>query len=169
MNIGMTCRLFFYIIVLEVMKLKVKIIACKENYKKYKKQLESAGFIISEDADVVFKEMDMVQDTFIGLLDDQYVVIHFSKILYFEAFGHDIFAKTIDKEYKIKDKLYEIETILYEKNFIRINKSQIINKYGIKTIIPSFNSRINLVMKNDDILYITRVYSSRFKEFIGFK
>ena len=74
-----------------------------------------------------------------------------------------------NQEYKIKEKLYEIETILYEKNFIRINKSQVINKYGIKTIIPSFNSRINLVMKNDDILYVTRVYSSRFKEFIGFK
>lgn len=153
----------------EVMKLKVKIISSKDNYIKYKKQLESAGFIISDDADIVFKEVDMVQDTFIGLLEDQYEVIHYSKILYFEAFGHDIFLRTIDKEYKIKEKLYEIETILYEKNFIRINKSQIINKYGIKTIIPSFNSRINLVMKNDDILYVTRVYSSRFKEFIGFK
>ncbi len=151
------------------MKLKVKIISSKDNYIKYKKQLESAGFIISDDADIVFKEVDMVQDTFIGLLEDQYEVIHYSKILYFEAFGHDIFLRTIDKEYKTKEKLYEIETILYEKNFIRINKSQIINKYGIKTIIPSFNSRINLVMKNDDVVYVTRVYSSRFKEFIGFK
>lgn len=153
---------------MEVMKLKVKIIACKENYEKYKTKLEKSGFIISEDAELIFKENDFIQDTFVGLLENKYEIIHFSKVLFFESFGHDIFMKTSNNTYKVKEKLYEVEHLLYDKNFIRINKSTIINKYGIKEIIPTFNSRINLVMKNEEVLYVTRNYSQTFKEFIGF-
>ena len=154
--------------IMEVMKLKVKIIARKENYEKYKLNLEKAGFIISEDAGLVFKESDFIQDTFVGLIEDKYEIVHYSKILYFESYGHDIFMKTTNTTYKVKEKLYEIEYLLYDKDFIRINKSTIISKYGIKEIIPTFNSRINLVMKNNDIVYVTRNYSQIFKEFIGF-
>ena len=154
---------------LEVMKLKVKIVCAKDKYTEIETQLKKAGFIISDDADFVLKEVDYIQDSFIGLIDSQYEVVHYSKILYFESFNHDVFMKTLDKTYQIKEKLYEIESVLSEKGFIRINKSQIINKFAIKTLIPSFNTRINLIMKNEDLLYVTRVYSSNFKEFIGFK
>ena len=154
--------------IVEVMELKVKIIASKENYDLYKEKLESAGFIISNDADLVLKETTFTQDTFIGNKEDKYEIIHYSKILYFESFGHNIVLKTLNAEYSVKEKLYEIEAILLDKFFIRVNKSQIINKFGIKEIIPSLNSRINLKMKNGDIVYVSRSYTQRFKEFIGF-
>ncbi len=159
----------FYILKLEVMKLKVKIVSSKEQYNKIENKLKQAGFIISDDADFVFKELDYLQDTFIGLLDDEYVLVPYQKILYVEAFDHDVFLKTIDQTYKIKEKLYEVESILQEVGFIRINKSQVVNKQMIKSIIPSLNSRMNIVMKNKELLYISRVYLPNFKNVIGFK
>lgn len=150
------------------MELKIKIIACKEKYEIYKQKLEKAGFVVSSEAELIFKESDFIQDTFVGMFNEKYEIVHFSKILYFESFGHDIHMKTLSTTYLVKEKLYEVEYLLYDKNFIRINKSTVINKYGIKEIIPSLNSRINLVMKNEDLVYVTRNYAQTFKEFIGF-
>lgn len=152
-----------------MIKLKVKIVSSKDKYKQIEKKLKTAGFIISEDAQFVFKELDYNQDSVIGFKDASYEIIPLSKILYFEAYDHDVFLKTFDTTYEIKEKLYEVESMFQENGFIRINKSQVIQKAGIKKIIPSFNSRINLEMKNGDVLYVTRVYASRFKTFIGFK
>ena len=151
-----------------VVNLKVKIISRKENYDTYAKKLEQAGFIISDDADLIFKEKDYHVDSFLGKIEDKYEVVHYSKIIYIESFGHDVFIKTFDQSYTVKERLYEVESMLMERNFVRINKSMIVNKYGIKEIVPSMNSRLSLVMKNGDILYVTRNYLQIFKEFIGF-
>lgn len=149
------------------MRLKVKIICKQENYNLYKEMLEKAGFTISIDADITFKEDDFIKDTFIGLIDSKYEVIKFQEIIYIESFGHDIVCHTVKKEYKIKEKLYEIENILYDKDFIRVNKSQIISKAYIKEIKPTFNSKMILVLRNGDVIYVTRNYYQEFKKFIG--
>lgn len=150
------------------MSLKVKIVAKIENYHKYKKMLEESGFIVSEDANLIFKEKDYQSDSFLGKKEEKFEVIHYSKILYVESFGHDVYLKTLSEDFLVKERLYEVESILSEHKFIRINKSMIVNKYGIKEIIPSLNSRLTLIMKNEDVLYVTRSYLQIFKEFIGF-
>lgn len=148
-------------------EMKIKIVCRKENYDKYRTMLESSGFIISEDAELTFKEDDYKQETFIGQINSKYEIIHYSKIVFIESFGHDICLHTLDKTYSIREKLYEVEGVLHEKDFIRINKSQIINKKAIKEIIPTFNSRINLLMKNNEKLIVTRNYNHSFKRSIG--
>jgi len=150
------------------MNLKIKVLARQENYQVYVDKLEQAGFIISDDADLIFKEVDYNAESFLGKKEDKYEVVHYSKILYIESFGHDVFLKTQTQDYLIKERLYEMESMLSERNFIRINKSMIVNKYGIKEIIPSLNSRLTLLMKNGDVLYVTRSYLQMFKDFIGF-
>lgn len=147
--------------------MKIKLVCKKENYEKYKKMLDISGFEISTDASLTFKEDDFVQETFIGFNNGTYEIIHFRNIIFIESFGHDIILHTLDKEYRIKDKLYEIEGILHDKGFIRINKSTIVNKFGIKEINPTFNSRIILLMKNGNKLTVTRSYNLEFKKFIG--
>lgn len=151
-----------------MIKLKVKVIAKKENIKKYSDMLKKSGFVISEDADLIFREKDYHSESFLGKKDDKYEVIHYSKVLYVESYGHDVYLKTQKEDYLVKERLYEVESILTERNFIRINKSMIVNKYGIQEIVPSLNSRLSLLMKNDDVLYVTRSYLQLFKEFIGF-
>ena len=148
-------------------EMKIKIICQKENYDEYKTMLESAGFTISTDAELTFKQDDYKQETFIGALNSKYEIIHYSKIVFVESFGHEISLHTTDKTYIIREKLYEVEGVLHDKDFIRINKSQIINKKAIKEIIPTFNSRINLLMKNEQKLTVTRNYNQSFKRSIG--
>lgn len=148
--------------------MEIKIICKKENYEKYKQLLEKSGFVISNNAKLLFKEEDYSQDTFIGENSNEYEIIHYSKIIYIESFGHNIILNTLQNEYKIREKLYEVEGILMDKNFIRINKSTIVSKSGIKKIKPSLNGRIDLVLKNDKVVYVSKNYSKQFKEFIGF-
>jgi len=147
--------------------MKIKLVCQKENYNKYKTMLDKAGFEISTDASLTFREDDYIQETFIGSSNGTYEIIHFRNIIFIESFGHDIILHTLDNEYQIKEKLYEIEGILHDKGFVRINKSTIVNKFGIKEINPTFNSRIILLMKNSNKLTVTRSYNPQFKKFIG--
>ena len=147
--------------------MKIKIVCHKDNYIKYKLMLEKSGFIMSDDAELTFKEDNYIQDTFIGIVNSKYEIIHYSKIIYIESFGHEICLHTLEKTYSIRERLFEVEGILHDKEFIRINKSQIVCKKAIKEIIPTFNSRINLLMKNDAKLTVTRNYNQSFRRSIG--
>lgn len=147
--------------------MKIKLICQKENYDKYKNMLESAGFTISNDASLTFKEDDYHPDTFIGEYQSSFEIIHYTKIMFIESFGHEIVLHTNEKSFTIREKLYEVEGILHDKSFVRINKSQIVNIKAIKEIKPTFNSKIVLLMKNLDSLTVTRNYAPAFKRSIG--
>lgn len=146
----------------------IRIVCKKENYELYVKMLESAGFTISPSAELTFREDNFIQDTFIGEINQIYDIIHYSKIVLVESFGHDIILYTLDKRFSIKEKLYEIEELFEDRGLIRVNKSQIINRTMIKEIRPSFNSKLTLLMKNGMGVDVTRSYLIRFKEYIGF-
>ena len=147
--------------------MKIKLMCHKNNYDKYKVMLEKAGFTISNDANLTFKEDDYHPDTFIGEYQSSFEIIHYTKIIYIESFGHDIVLHTLEKSFSIREKLYEVEGILHGKSFVRINKSQVVNIKAIKEIKPTFNSRIILLMKNEETLTVTRNYAPAFKRSIG--
>ncbi len=130
--------------------------------------LEKSGFEISQDACLIFKEEDYVQDSFVGELNKEYEIIHFDKIVFVESFGRDIVLHTKYKEYSIREKLYQVEGILMDRGFVRINKSTVVSKSGIKRIKPTFNGRIDLIMMNEKLLSVSKIYNKRFRNFIGF-
>ncbi len=130
--------------------------------------LESAGFTINMEAELTFREDNFIQDTVIGQIDDKYEIIHYTKIVIVESFGHDVVLHTIDKKFMLKQKLYEIEGVFEDRGLIRVNKSQIVNRTMIKEIRPAFNSKLSLLMKNGMLVDVTRNYLIRFKEYIGF-
>jgi len=130
--------------------------------------LEKSGFTVSSDSNLTFREDDYIQETFLGLYNNNFEIIHYRNILYVESFGHEITLQTMQKQYLIKEKLYEVAGTLKNKGFIRINKSTVINKLGIKEIRPTINSKLILIMKNDLKLTVTRSYNQAFKQFIGF-
>lgn len=148
--------------------MNVKIICKKENYETYAKMLEKAGFTISEDSDLIFKERNYHPETIIGRYNNNYEIIPYQQIIYVTSYGHEVFLYTQEKEYLIKEKLYEIEGLFEEQGFIRINKSTVINKHQIKEIRPKLNMKFQLLMKNGSVLDVTRSYYNRFREFIGF-
>jgi two-component system, LytTR family, response regulator LytT len=148
--------------------LDIKILCRKDNYETYKAMLEKAGFSIRPDADLTFKEDDFIAETMIGKIGDAYEILHHANICLVESFGHEVVVHTLSHRYEMKAKLYEIEGQFEDRGFIRINKSQIVNRSLIKQIRPAFNSKLTLLLKNGMTVDVTRNYQLRFKEIIGF-
>lgn len=148
--------------------MKIKIICRDENYDKYQKMLISAGFDISEDAELLFKEIEYQQTSIIGMNSNgESKILNYDDIYLIESFAHKIITHTLTDEFSIKEKLYEIEGIFESHNIIRINKSQIITKEKIFKIIPQYNSRLKIILKNKMVVYVTRMYLMNFRNKIG--
>lgn len=147
--------------------MKIKLLSSEENYNLYKQMLEKAGFIISDTAELTFKEDDYKKDHLLGMKNQAYEIIYFKDIGYIESFGHDVTCYTLNNQYILKERLYEIDSILPSNQFIRINKSQIVHKKYIKEIKPTLNSKIILILKRNEKIYVSRNYIQEFKRFIG--
>lgn len=148
--------------------MKIKIICRKEKYMEYKSILEKAGFIIDDDALLEFRESDYKPDHFIGKKEGHIKVIMYEEVIMIESFGREISLYTKNDTYQIKQRLYEIELGYEEFGFIRINKSQVVNKSQILKIKPLFNARIKLILSDQKVVEVSRNYQEKFKEFIGF-
>jgi DNA-binding LytR/AlgR family response regulator len=103
-----------------------------------------------------------------GKSNENYIPIEINNVVYFNAYGNDTYANTMDsKRYKIKNKLYELEEIL-SKRFIRINKSEIVNIRFIDKITPLFKGKLILKLYGyKEPVDISRNYIKDFKERIG--
>lgn len=99
-----------------------------------------------------------------GFINNRYAVIDLKNILYIEAYGSTISCITANEKYILKKKLYFYENSLRPMGFIRINKSQIVNMMNVKEIIPWFNSRLVLVLKNNNELEVSKLYAKTIKE-----
>jgi DNA-binding LytR/AlgR family response regulator len=147
--------------------MKVKLIAKQENYSKLKHMLEQGGFEVSDDANLVLKDI-FDEAYFLGEQEHEMMPILYQDILYIESYGRYIYVNTISEFIRVKNRLYEVEKSLEGLDFIRISKSVIINKTGIQKIIPIINGRFDLIMKNNEKVTVTKSYRHSFKTFIGF-
>jgi DNA-binding LytR/AlgR family response regulator len=147
--------------------MKVKLCANKENYTKLKKMLEKGGFEVTDDAELVLKD-NSEEPYFLGTKKDEIIPIPYSDILYIESYGRNIYINTRDEFIKLNKRLYEIETFLDGLDFLRISKSVIVHKKGIKKIKSIINGRFDLIMMNDEKVTVTKSYRNDFKSFIGF-
>lgn len=101
--------------------------------------------------------------------EDELKVLIYDNIYYFEAMGNDVFCRTKDKRYKVKEKLYELEANLENKGFIRVSKCFIVSIVKVDRIISWFNSKLILKIADiDEEVYVTRKYLNDFKKFLGF-
>ncbi len=89
--------------------------------------------------------------------------LHLNDVLFVHALDDDVFANTLEEQYKLGIKLYDIETL---EKFIRINKSVVINITKIKDASPLFNSKIRLVLTDGTTLYVNRTYIKSFKAYL---
>ncbi|QVK20051.1 LytTR family transcriptional regulator [Mycoplasmatota bacterium] len=85
-------------------------------------------------------------------------------IQYVETFGDDVYLVMKDYRLLTKNKLYQLEKELNDIDFIRVSKSHLVNIGKIRYIKPAINSRIELIMNNDDIVEVKRTYLKDFKE-----
>lgn len=68
----------------------------------------------------------------------------------------------------MKQKLFEMEKIISRKNFIRVDKSYIVNILAIKEIIPWFGGRLLLRFNgSEERIEVSRNCVQDFKQFLG--
>ena len=147
--------------------MKIKLIASEENYEKLAQELTSMGVELSDSADLVLTEQNVVISHLIGKKGDEIYRINVSDISHIESFAHDVIAYTDKDSFKISERLKTLTTILDPSSFIRISNSVIISVDHIKRIKPAFTQKFIVTMKNGARVDVTRSYYYIFKEFIG--
>lgn len=89
------------------------------------------------------------------------------QIIYLESDDDDVYIQTGMRRYKLRLRLYEFEEQCRDQGFVRINKSNIVNIQKVKLIYPLFNSKLKLVLSNNECLYVNRTYRKAFKRFLA--
>jgi len=149
-------------------KVKLKIrINNHETKKKIEDIFEKIGFEITEEADLIITEENPIIDTLIGKLQEVYYPILTENIILIESFGHDIYCETSEGIFKIKEKLKYLDYALDSNQFVRINKSMIVNKNKIKSVSATVGLKFKIVLVQNKVVYVNRTYYYIFKEFIG--
>lgn len=101
-----------------------------------------------------------------GYLENDIVPIKLSDIYRIYSDDNNTYISVGRKIYKIKEKLYELENILPH-NFIRINKSCIININVIDHFDASWKGTLCVILKNKEQDYIARRRVKSIKERLG--
>lgn len=83
---------------------------------------------------------------------------------YFIVEDDDVYGVLNNTRLLIKLKLYEVDELLKSKHFIRVSKFCLVNIGKIAYIRPELNSKLNLLMKNDDHVEVNRGYYKEFKK-----
>lgn len=125
-------------------------------------------FVLSGE-DYQLTESSKNRSTIIGRRDDKFFIIEYRNIIYVESYGHEIVCHTTKGDYYIDEKLYEIHGMFEQYGFIRIHKSYVVNKNHVISIIPEFNRKFKLLLKNENEVEVSRKYFVDFKEAIGMK
>lgn len=93
-------------------------------------------------------------------------LISIRDIYYIESVDKTTILYTKSDSYVSLLWLYQLEAILDEE-FIRINKSTIINLRYLKSMKADIGSRIRLEFHNGDRFIVTRAYAKEFKRKLG--
>ncbi len=94
-------------------------------------------------------------------------LIDLKSILYVETVERNSFIYTEGGVFESQLRLYELEAMLAEHNFIRINKSTLVNLNMIESLKSDIDRRIRVTLKNGYQLIISRAYAEDFKAKLG--
>ena len=106
------------------------------------------------------KKLPAVKDGVTHLINKQ-------DIFYFESVDKRSYLYTANEVYEIFLKLYEIENI--DINYFRNSKSQILNIAKIESLRPDFDGRMEVMLKNNEKVIVSRQYAKILKERLGLK
>ena len=97
--------------------------------------------------------------------EDYMVSLH--DIFYIETIDEQVYLYTQTTIYTSDLRLYEIEERCIEYDFLRASKSTIINFQKIQSLRPDLDGRIQVTMKNDKKLFVSRQYAPILKKRLG--
>lgn len=101
-----------------------------------------------------------------GYLENEIVPLKINNITMFYTKDEKTYASIDGKAYKIKKRLYQVEEML-SNDFIKINKSCIINKNHIKKFDTSWSGTLSVELDDGIKEYVSRRMIKNLKERIG--
>ncbi|WP_105616403.1 LytTR family DNA-binding domain-containing protein [Vallitalea okinawensis] len=113
------------------------------------------------------QELKQIGDRLTAYNNNRYILINPQDILYINVNKTEVTCITKDKTCYLKEPLYYYEEELKHKNFIKINKSQLVNLMNVVEIIPWFNSRLVLLLDNDIKLEVSKMYAKLLRNVLG--
>lgn len=95
-------------------------------------------------------------DQIVAYDDKDLITLQLNQISMITILDHKIVAITTDnKQYQIRKRIYQLVDEL-PKNFWRINKSSIVNRYQIDRFVETQTAGVNIIMKNGITDYVSR-------------
>jgi len=104
-----------------------------------------------------------------GKKDNQTYILDASKVLYIDTVDKKTFFYTKKDIYETELKLYELEEQLAAMDFIRSNKSCILNFNQIISIRADIDGKLLVTMSNNENLFVSRQYAPIIKKKLGVK
>lgn len=99
--------------------------------------------------------------------DSEVYSIPLEEIYYIESIDKKTFVYCKSEVYETTSSLSDLEDKFNTANFIRVNKSCILNINYISKVNPLWNHRLEAILKNNEKIIITRHYIPDFKNKIG--
>lgn len=99
---------------------------------------------------------------------EQCWLLKIGAISHFEIVGNYTRVFFDDQKPLLYKSLNQIEDRLPEKYFFRANRQQLVNTNYIQTVVPWFNGKLKLTMKNGDEIEVSRRQSYLFKDKMSF-
>ena len=123
---------------------------------------------ITEEINRITKKLTNEQfQIFVGLKDENVLVLDPNQIYRVYATNAKVYAETEFDTLLLKLRLYEIEERLDPNLFVRISNSEIINLKKVQGFDLSFTGTICVKLSNKTITYASRRYVSKIKQLLG--
>lgn len=119
---------------------------------------------ISMEVEKVITMLRVLDLKLTGRKDDQTYILDVAKVLYIDTVDKKTFFYTKQEVYETDLKLYELEEQLAALDFIRVNKSCIINFNQIISIKADIDGKLLITMSNLEKLFVSRQYAPVIKK-----
>ncbi|WP_270525158.1 LytTR family DNA-binding domain-containing protein [Longibaculum muris] len=119
-----------------------------------------------EEKEKVLTLINTMNTKIMGYKRDKKYFIQIESIYYIELVDKKTFIYTKEECYESPLWLYQIEEQL-DQQFIRVNKSTILNMKYIKSLKADIGSRIIVYLDNQDQILVSRTYAKEFKKRLG--
>lgn len=124
---------------------------------------------ISTEVEKVISMLRVLDLKLTGMKDNQTFILDAAKVLYIDTVDKKTFFYTKNNVYKTDLKLYELEEQLGALDFIRVNKSCILNFNHIVSIQADIDGKLLVTMSNHERLFVSRQYAPSIKKKLGVK
>jgi DNA-binding LytR/AlgR family response regulator len=124
---------------------------------------------ISTEVEKIISMLRVLDLKLTGRKDDQTYILDASKVLYIDTVDKKTFFYTKKDVYETDLKLYELEEQLAALDFIRINKSCILNFNQITSIRADIDGKLLVTISNQEKIFVSRQYAPVIRKKLGVK